>query len=120
LGKDIPTVLRKQNNMNLQENIQRIKEVMGLNESVEIRRRLNMLPKYIRSTYKWLDPKRFSSFDEFIERVFFGTTRDFIDEFEVNSYDQRLQIRDEFFPYIKEYILENFKDEIEEYYMDNI
>ena len=50
--------------MNLQENIQRIKEVMGLiNEGIpsKVIRRLNDLDKYIKSSYTWLNPKAFET-----------------------------------------------------------
>ena len=55
--------------MNLHEDIERIKEVMGINESAlsSIKRRMEELPRHIRSMYKWLNPKAFYDFDEFIE-----------------------------------------------------
>ena len=57
--------------MDLQEDIQRIKEVMGINESelTQLKRRMDELPKCIKAAYTWLNPRVFNTLDEFIQRV---------------------------------------------------
>lgn len=108
--------------MNLQENIHRIKQVMGINESAltHFKRTLYNLPKYVVSTYKWLNPPAFISFSEFIERVAFSTTRDFVaDNYKFNNPAEYEQIREELADYIREYIFQNHLEEIKEYYLKN-
>ena len=106
------------NNMNLQENILRIQSMMGINEShlTPLKRRLDELPKYIKSTYSWFDPKMFRNFDEFLDRVVFSTTRDFSSSDWKGTYDELLSVREELQPFVKQYILDNFINEIREYY----
>lgn len=108
--------------MNLHEDIQRIKEVMGINESTlsPMKRRMGELPKYVRSTYNWLNPKAFNDFDDFLDRVVFGTTRDFVAEFGSNDYEQQTEIRKEVGPYIRQYIMDNHLEEIRDYYEKEI
>ena len=108
--------------MNLQEQISRIKSMMGvINETIlptRIKRRMNELPKFITSTYKWLDPKAFDSLDEFIDRVVFSVTRDFSSEYSsIQDYDKLLKVRDEMESYIRQNIMDNFYDEIKDYYI---
>ena len=109
--------------MNLQENINRIKEVMGIiNESNldSFKRRMGELPKYIKSTYQWLAPKMFKDFEEFVERVIFSTTRDFVAfELNINDYDEMDKIREEVLPYIKDFIINNYLEEIRQYYISD-
>jgi len=104
--------------MNLHENIQRIKEVMGINESAlsSIKRRLGELPRHVRSTYNWLNPKAFYDFDEFIDRVIFSTTRDFVSELGIDDYEEQTNTRDEVTPFIRQYIMDNHLDEIRDEY----
>jgi hypothetical protein len=105
--------------MNIQEDINRIKQVMGLNESVPltIKRKLDILPKYIRSTYKWLDANFFVSFDDYIERVAFSSTRDFVsDQFESSNYEEHGKITDNLMKFTLQYIKENLMEEIMDYF----
>lgn len=81
-----------------------------------LRRRINELPKYIISAYRWLNPKAFDSFNEFIERVVFSTTRDFVDDFGTYDYETRLEIRDNLEPFIFEIVQSGYLDEIKNYY----
>ena len=105
--------------MNLDENISRVQSLMGLNESLEtaFKRRMYELPKFIRATKNWLNAKAFDSFGEFIERVIFATTRDFSAEFSIEDYDQLEEFRNKIGGVIRNYILDNYMDEIKEYYM---
>ena len=108
--------------MNLQENIQRIKEVMGfINEDVppQIRRRMDLLDKLIKSSYEWLLPSTFNNFDEFLDRVVFSTTRDFSNELGLEDYEEILKVRDESEEFIKNIIIDNYVDEIKEYFDKN-
>lgn len=104
--------------MNLHEDIERIKEVMGINESAlsSIKRRMEELPRHIRSMYKWLNPKAFYDFDEFIERVIFSTTRDFVSELGIDDYEKQIEVREEAEPFIRQYIMNNHLEEIRDYY----
>ena len=81
-----------------------------------LRRRMQDLPKYIKSSYQWLNPKSFDNFNKFIERVIFSTTRDFVDDFGANDYDIRLEIRKNLQPFIWEIIKSDYLDEIKKYY----
>jgi hypothetical protein len=110
--------------MNLQENIQRIKEVMGLNESLPtwIKRRLTLLEECIRSTYEWLEPMAFNSFDEFLHRVIFKASTDFIYEYAGHNlpYDNMCDLRNEINPYIVDIVYSKYIDEIRDYYNKRI
>lgn len=90
--------------------------MMGLNESIVVRRRLDELNKYITSTYKWLDPRSFDNFDEFLERIIFSTVSDF--SFELGPQDQQKnkKIREEIKPFITQYIIDNYLEDIKYYY----
>jgi hypothetical protein len=57
--------------MNLQENINRIKEVMGINESYDLffKRRESQFLEHLIYAFEWLDPKRFNSFTEFVYSI---------------------------------------------------
>lgn len=104
--------------MNLQENISRIQDMMGvINESTVVRRRLDVLSKTITSTYKWLNPGAFSNFDEFLDRVIFSTVRDFSIELGYEDYQTILKVREEIEPFVKQYIIENYLEDIK-YYFD--
>jgi hypothetical protein len=102
--------------MNLQENIRRILRE-EVNESTVVRRRLDELPKHIKSSYKWLDPKRFGNFDEFLNRVIFQTVRDFSSELGIQDYERLLEVREEIKPFVTQYINDNYLEDIK-YYFD--
>jgi hypothetical protein len=110
--------------MNLQENINRIKEVMGLNESLPswIKRRSTLLEECIRSTYEWLEPMAFNSFDEFLHRVIFKSSTDFIYEYAGHNlpYDNMYDLRNEINPYIVDIVYSKYIDEIRDYYNKRI
>jgi hypothetical protein len=101
--------------MNLKQTIRKV-----LREETEIpaslRRRTNQIPKYARSTYRWLNPKSFNSFNEFIERVIFSTTRDFVGDYGTGNYEKNLEIIDELTPIISKIIYDDYLDEIKDYY----
>jgi len=103
--------------MNLQETIRRI--LMEEVKSTFVKRRYDILRKYIRSAYEWLSPDRFNDFDEFMERVIFSTIRDFTSEQGGNDYDKILELREEIGDDIREIVMNEFRDEIYQYYKDN-
>ncbi len=105
--------------MNLNEEVNRMQLMMGINESTEtaFKRRMHELPKFIRSTKNWLNAKAFDSFGEFIERVIFATTRDFSAEFGIGDYDQLEEFRNKIGVVIRNFILDNFMDEIKEHWI---
>jgi hypothetical protein len=109
--------------MNLQEQISRMKSMMDLNESVPIffRRRIEDLPIFITSTYKWLNPKAFGSFDEFMDRVVISTLIDWTSEYGlITDYDQIVEIRKKMENFVRQYIMDNYYDEIKDYYEKEI
>lgn len=85
--------------------------------SLGLRRNLVKLPKFIRSTYNWLNPSSFSTFEEFLERVIFSTTRDFVAQFSDES-DDYLALIVKFEPMIADIIKNEFHDEILKYFND--
>ena len=51
-------------------------------KNLRIRRNIpTELRKYITSSFEWLNPKAFNNFDEFLERVIFSATRDYVGAF---------------------------------------
>lgn len=79
------------------------------------RRNLEKLPNYIRATYKWLNPKAFKDFEEFLNRVVFSATRDFIWEYTDESDDYE-SLTIEFMKTVKKTIMDEYYSEILEYY----
>jgi hypothetical protein len=155
--------------MNLQENIQRIKEVMGVQSEekesgekwikcvncnkkftqtihkgkkslpicphcgtnndlvtesevpVYIRRRLlEELPDFIRNQYQWLAPWSFNSYEEYMSKIIFNVVREISSSLGDATYEEMMKIREKIGPMITNYIVDNFSDEIEEYYSDNL
>jgi hypothetical protein len=101
------------------------KDVVGINESNELltlKRREEALVAHIINSYDWLSPSKFKDFDDFLDRVVFSATRDFIaDEIE-GEYDNKWRLRDKFGPIILDYIKKNqgLYDEIYDHYVSNI
>lgn len=85
--------------------------------NLELRRNLNRLPQYIRSTYNWLNPKAFKDFDEFLERVIFSASRDYTSEFIANK-DDYYTIWETLKPIVRDIVMNQFYDEIYEYYFN--
>lgn len=73
------------------------------------------LPKYITSTFKWLNPKAFGNFDEFLNRVIFSTTRDYVGEF-VDDLKDYEKVVDEFEPIVRQMVIDVYYDEILNYF----
>jgi hypothetical protein len=110
--------------MNLQEDINRIKEVMNIPESKEmprVKRRMNALLDYIEHSYDWLSPRRFNDFDHFLKRVVFSAARDFVADEIGGEYEEQLKIREELEPKLLELIKNHsIYDEIYDHYISNI
>lgn len=83
--------------------------------NLELRRNLNLLPQYIRSTYNWLNPKAFKDFDEFLERVIFSASRDYTSEFIVNKDDYYI-MWELLKPIVRDIVMNQYYDEILNYY----
>jgi ABC-type transporter MlaC component len=110
--------LDKNINMNLHENIYRIKEVMGINESNGenlVKRRMNNVHKIIKSTYNWLNPVAFKGFDAFIERVIFSSTRDFIMDLGMYS-NLSEEDKEAIYNLFTKIVMTEYLDEIKKYY----
>ena len=99
-------------------------EDSSINESRElliVKRRMDALLDYIEASYDWLSPRRFKDFDDFLERVVFTATRDFVADEIGGEYREQLKIRDELEPMVLELIKKNsIYDEIYDHYISNI
>lgn len=85
-------------------------------KSLKVKRNIfNELPKYITSTFKWLNPKAFNNFDEFLERVVFSATRDYVGDF-VENPDEYDDLRNMIEPTVKNVVLNQYYDEILNHY----
>lgn len=85
-------------------------------KSLRVKRNIfNELPKYITSTFKWLNPKAFNNFDEFLERVVFSATRDYVGDF-VENPDEYDDLRNMIEPTVKNVVLNQYYDEILNHY----
>ena len=79
--------------------------------NLKLRRNLDVLPKFISSTYKWLNPKAFNDFEEFLDRVVFSATRDFVAEFndDIENYERTVAY---FQKIVKDIVYNQYYDEI--------
>ena len=79
--------------------------------NLKLRRNLDVLPKFISSTYKWLNPKAFNDFEEFLDRVVFSATRDFVAEFndDIENYERTVAY---FQKIVKDIVYNEYYDEI--------
>ena len=85
-------------------------------ENLRLRRNMiEQLPKYITSTFKWLNPKAFGNFDEFLNRVVFSAARDYTAENveNVEYYESNISQMEKV---VREIIMDQYYDEILSYY----
>jgi phage FluMu protein Com len=86
-----------------------------------IRRRLfDMLPQFIRNEYQWLSHWSFKTYDEYISRVIFNVVKEISNSIAELNYEETIKFRENIEPFIAKYIVDNFSDEIEEYYVNNL
>ena len=88
-------------------------------KNLRVRRNIfDELPKYITSTFSWLNPKAFNDSDEFLERVIFSATRDYVGAFieEPEDYDD---LREMIEPTVRDMVMGKYFDEILDYYNSN-
>jgi DNA-directed RNA polymerase subunit RPC12/RpoP len=83
------------------------------------RRLFNDLPNFIRSEYQWLAPWSFNDYDEYMSRIIFNVVREISNSSGDATYEETMKIREKIEPIITEYIVDNFLDEIYDYYLDN-
>lgn len=99
-------------------------EDSSINESRElliVKRRMDALLDYIEASYDWLSPRAFKEFDDFLERVAFSATRDFVVEEIGGEFEEQLKIRDELEPVVLEFIKKHsIYHEIYDHYISNI
>ena len=86
--------------------------------NLQLRRRIyDLLPRYIMATYHWLNPKAFSDFDEFLDRVIFSASRDLASEFKDDGDTEDYYSIWEFLkPIVKDSVYQNHYDDILNYY----
>ena len=115
--------------MNLKETIRRVlREELhstfyngnSIKESIpaSVKRRFKEISDFVRGSYRWLNPKAFNSLEDFVDRVIYSATRDFVAESASSDidYDEMLKVRVEITPYVKKIVNDEFIDEIREYY----
>jgi hypothetical protein len=125
----IPIALHHlENNRDLYNEIKKeyFKEINSeqrMNESKEIafiKRRMDTLLDYIEASYDWLSPRRFNNFDEFLKRVVFSATRDFLADEMGGEYSDQLESREDLEPIILEFIKNHpIYDEIYDHFIAN-
>ena len=87
---------------------------------MKVRRNIsNELPKYITSTFKWLNPKAFNDFDEFLERVIFSATRDYVGDF-IDGPEEYDDLRNKIEPTVTDLVMAQYYDEILDYYNSHL
>lgn len=76
------------------------------------------LRKYITSSFEWLNPKAFSNFEEFLERVIFSASRDFTSEYmgDIQHTDEYYSLWESMKPIVRDIIMNEYHDEILNYY----
>jgi len=76
------------------------------------------LPKYITSTFEWLNPKAFGNFEEFLERVIFSASRDYTSAFMENleNTEDYYSTWDLMKPIVRDIVMDQYLDEIQNYY----
>ena len=88
-------------------------------ENLRVRRNIQgELPRYIMATYHWLNPKAFGNFEEFLERVIFSATRDFVGAF-IDSPEEFDDLKKMIEPTVREMVMGQYFDEILDYYKKN-
>jgi hypothetical protein len=81
------------------------------------RRLFEVLPNFIRDEYQLLAPWSFNSYEEYMSKIIFNVVREISHSSGDTTYEE---IREKIEPLITNYIINNFSDEIEEYYSDNM
>ena len=105
----------------IKRNYDMSEDINESNEINRVKRRMDALLDYIEASYDWLSPRRFKDFDDFLERVVFTATRDFIADEIGGEYQEQLKIREELEPMILELIKKHsIYDEIYDHYISNI
>ena len=76
------------------------------------------LPKYITSTFQWLNPKAFGNFEEFLERVIFSASRDYTSAFMGNleNTEDYYSTWDSMKPLVRDIVMNQYFDEIHNYF----
>jgi hypothetical protein len=108
------------------EYFKEISSEQRMNESKEIafiKRRMDALLDYIEASYDWLSPRRFNNFDEFLKRVVYSATRDFVADhrYEIGGeYEDQLKFREDLEPIVLEFIKDHsIYDEIYDHFISN-
>jgi hypothetical protein len=85
-------------------------------KNLRVRRNIiDELPKFITSTFEWLNPKAFNNFDEFLERVIFSATRDYVGNF-IESPEEFDNLKNLIEPTVREIVMGRYYDEIFKYF----
>ena len=91
--------------------------------NLRLRRNLPIeLPKYITSTFEWLNPKAFKDFDEFLERVIFSASRDYTSAFmgNIENPEDYYSTWESIKPVVRDIVMNQYYDEILDYYNSNV
>lgn len=86
---------------------------------LQLRRNFHKIPDYIRSSYRWLNPKAFKDFDDFKSRVIFSAVRDFVWDFVWDSNQDYDALRAKFLPFFEEIVNNVLNSELVDYYQSH-
>lgn len=88
-------------------------------KNLRVRRNIiDELPKYVTSSFEWLNPKAFKDFDEFLERVIFSATRDYVGAF-IDGPEEFEDLKKLIEPTVREMVMGQYFNEIFNYYKKN-
>jgi len=88
-------------------------------KNLRIRRNIiDELPKYVTSTFNWLNPKAFYNFDEFLERVIFSATRDYVGDF-IDGPEEFDDLTNMIEPTVRNLVMGQYYNEILNYYNEH-
>lgn len=88
-------------------------------KNLRVRRNIiDELPKYVTSTFKWLNPKAFYNFNEFLERVIFSATRDYVGDF-IDGPEEFDDLTNMIEPTVRNLVMGQYYNEILNYYNEH-
>lgn len=89
-------------------------------KNLRVRRNIfDELPKYVTSTLSWLNPKAFKNFDEFLERVIFSATRDYVGAF-IDGPEEYDDLKKMIEPTVRDMVMGRYYNEIVKYYNEHL
>jgi hypothetical protein len=75
--------------------------------TIFLNKHIDILPKYIREAYEWINPSTIKWQDQFISKVIFNATRELVYDNTYFDYETQYKIREEVKPLIEMYLMNN-------------